>query len=353
MGEHDEAVAAIEDLLRIPGLPEDIEQYLRDRVHPQRPGPGVAMLGDLVPGTETAEIRLDVSPDWPQFNPTIAAHGDGFALIVRTANYRHENGRYVLLTDGPVIRTLNYLVTLDGGLEVTNVEAITEGVDGPTRFPSRIEGYEDCRLFTVEGDLFATATVRDRNPDERCETALLRLDRGAISAATVLVGPTPGRHEKNWMPFVRDSALYFLYSCDPTIVLQCEPGTGRIETVSRRPGPLGGTSLRGGSQGIAVGDGFLFVVHEAAESGGGRSYQHRFILFDDNYRLVAMTPRFHFLSPELEFCAGLARRDGELLVTFGVGDRGAMLAVLDEGRALAMLEPVLHSPRSHSHPPAR
>jgi hypothetical protein len=88
-----------------------------------------------------------------------------------------------------------------------------------------------------------------------------------------------------------------------------------------------------------VEESFLFVVHEPVELVGQRSYRHRLILLDRNYRLAAMSPPFDFLTPEIEFCAGLARRDGELLVAFGVGDRRAMLGVMDLDEALAMLEP--------------
>ncbi|MDT4929666.1 MAG: hypothetical protein QOF92_2533, partial [Pseudonocardiales bacterium] len=64
-------------------------------------------------------MRLDVIPAWPQFNPSIAADGDGFRMIVRTANHRLEDGVYHFLEPGSVIRTINYVVALDASLRVT------------------------------------------------------------------------------------------------------------------------------------------------------------------------------------------------------------------------------------------
>ena len=95
IGEREQALAATEELLSIPGLPSDIEQYLREcvgPVHRVRRVDRVPTLDTLAPGTELAEIRLDVSPAWPQFNPTIAAHGKGYVLIVRRANLDPREG---------------------------------------------------------------------------------------------------------------------------------------------------------------------------------------------------------------------------------------------------------------------
>ena len=337
-GDTEAAITSADELLRTPALPPEIEQYLEQRFGTRRrPAPPVPMLGTLAPGADFAEIRLDVSPDWPTFNPTIAPDGDGFRLIVRTSNYLLENGRYVCLTDDPAIQTQNYMLTLDGQLEVTGLAPLTEGDNGPPRHPSRVRGYEDCRLIQVDGTWFATATVRDHNPQERCEIALLRLDGSHIEQTTVLAGPVPGRHEKNWMPFLNGSTLYFLYSCDPTVVVACDPPDGRLEIVSQSSGPPRAAGLRGGSQGVPVDDGVLFVVHEVAERSGMRAYPHRFVLLDHDWRLAGISPAFTLRGHEIEFCAGLARRGDDLLLTFGVGDRSAGLAVVSAEAALGLL----------------
>jgi glycosyltransferase involved in cell wall biosynthesis/predicted GH43/DUF377 family glycosyl hydrolase len=335
-GQDEEATLAAEEVLGARELSAEVEEFLRDRF--QRPRQRPATLGQLVRNLEVAEIRLDVSPAWPQFNPTISECDDGYLMIVRTANYRIDDGRYTFLDDEPVIRTLNYLVRLDRSLQVIDLGPLADMGNGPPRHPSRVEGYEDCRLIEVGGRWFATATVRDRNADERCEIALLSLDGSEIDTTTVLSGPHPGRHEKNWMPFVSDSSLCFLYSCDPTEVLRCETSTGGLEYLSRRSGPSAAAAFRGGSQGLAVDDGWLFVVHEATDYHGARSYLHRFVLLSSDWALSACSRPFQFVSPEIEFCAGLARRGGELLLTFGVGDHSAMLAVVDEGSVLATLD---------------
>jgi predicted GH43/DUF377 family glycosyl hydrolase/tetratricopeptide (TPR) repeat protein len=342
-----QALALCDELLQDRTLPAGLVESVRETrsyciertgAAPARRQPA-SLLKSCAPSFEVAEIRLDVMPAWPQFNPTIAADGDGFRMIVRTANYVLEDGRYRFLEDGDAVRTLNYLVTLDSRLAVTALAPLHDCSDRPARFPSRFDGYEDCRLVEVGERWFASATVRDRNPLQRCEIALLELDDADITAVTLLRSPIPAVHEKNWMPFSVDRELRFVYSCAPTVVISCNPETGLCSQLSSHPAP-GGTQLRGGSQGVAVADGLLFLVHEADDGGRSRTYRHRFVLLDRDRKLTAGSKPFHLLSPDIEFCAGLAPRGGQLLLSFGVGDYTAMLGVVDADEALAMLEPI-------------
>src|SRR5207248_150655 len=149
------------------------------------------------------------------FNPSIARDGDGYRMVVRTANYQIEHG--VLHKDG-ILQNVNYLVTLDAGLTVVAVEPIVDRSAG-MRFPSQVQGFEDWRLLEVGGTWYATATSCELNRAERREIALLTLDGATIVEAKALAGPDPARHEKNWMPFAIGDDLHVVYSCGPTVVL--------------------------------------------------------------------------------------------------------------------------------------
>lgn len=301
------------------------------------PGGRVAAprLTALVPETRTGEIHVEVRPAWPSFNPSVAADGDGFALILRTANYRIQQG--VLHRDG-TLRNVNYLLGLDGGLAVTSIAPIEDRADGPPRFPSQIQGYEDCRLIRVGDDWFASATVCDLDPDERRRMALLRLDDAAITEVLPLDGPDPERHEKNWMPFVAGGTLHFVYACGPTVVLRCDTVTGAVEEVARAEAPEGAAALRGGSQGVEVEDGWLFVVHEVDRAERKPRYLHRFVRLDRAFRLAAVSAPFTFTSDRVEFCAGMARRGDDLVLSFGISDAAAGLALVPLDGVQSMLQ---------------
>jgi hypothetical protein len=355
LGDLDGALRANDELLNRP-LPADMVGYVEhnrrwcvaqsgwsELGQPARPAftslDDVRRLDELVLGTRIGEIRLDVRPAWPQLNPTIAVDGDGFRLIVLTTSSTLEtDGTYrSLLSDG-TFRTKNYLVELDDDLRVRRVAPIVDRSTGLTRLETVVRGYHDCRLVNVGGQWFATATVRDLSEDLRCQMVLLSLSGEVIERVAPLVPPGTPRHEKNWMPVVSGDDLDLIYTCDPTTVLRCDVTTGRLDTIVRRPGPPVAAGFRGGSQGVAVDGGTLAVVHEVVVLGGRRRYTHRFVLFGRDYEIVGVSPAFCFTSPEIEFCAGLARRDGDLLLTFGSGDSSCYVADVDESGVLALLE---------------
>jgi hypothetical protein len=259
-------------------------------------------------------------------------------MIVRTTSFEFspEAGYRSLLEDG-TLRTLNYLVELDADLQVRRVAPVVDRSTGVPRYETEVRGYEDCRLFRVGGRWFATATAGDHSPVFRCQMVLLAFSGEVIEQVIPLPSPDPTRHEKNWMPVASGDELHLIYSCDPTTVLRCDLTTGRLDTMVQRPGPPVAAGFRGGSQGVAVDRGTLAVVHETTEFRGRRRYTHRFILFGGDYEITGVSAPFCFASPDVEFCAGLARRDGELLLTFGIGERGACVAVVDERAVLALL----------------
>jgi tetratricopeptide (TPR) repeat protein len=352
-GDIDEALEACDLLLERPGLPSDVRhQAIENRdaclealgrsadPRSERGWRGIPRLATLAPSTQLAELTLDVAPRWAQFNPTIAADSDGFRAIVRTANYVLEDGSYRMLDGADAIVTINYLVRLDAGLSIIGVEPIEDATAGPPRHPSRVLGYEDMRLVCLGGRWLASATVRDRNPEQRCEIALLELDGARIESVALVPGPDPSRHEKNWMPFVRDAELLFVYTVDPTCVFRYDVARGVLALAGDLPGPGLDTDLRGGSQGVDVDGGTLFVVHEARDAGGRREYAHRLVLVDERLGVGGISSRFGFTGEEIEFCAGLAAAGDDLLLAFGVGDRRAGIARVSTREALGLLEPV-------------
>jgi hypothetical protein len=243
----------------------------------------------------------------------------------------------VLQPDGK-LRNINYLVGLDEGLAVRTIEPLQDGAEHPRRYPSPIEGYEDCRLIDVGGRWFASATACQFNPIDRREVVLLELDGPIITAVHPLRGPQPGRHEKNWMPFVRDGALHFLYTCGPTVVLRCDTSSGRTELVGEAEAFPEALSFRGGSQGAPLaGGGWLFVAHEVDRHRRPNRYFHRFVRLSPDLVIDGVSEPFTFTSDLVEFCAGLVVSGDEVILSFGVSDAAAGLAVAELDHVQAML----------------
>ena len=276
-------------------------------------------------------------------NPSLWRDEQGFAAVVRGVNYRLHDALLGWPQDG-VFRTRNHLARLDADGRIVSATEMIPAPYLPPALATSVLGFEDCRLFRWRGRLHCSATVRDRNPEMRCEIALLELDDDArIVDVRVLHGHGDDQHQKNWMPAVDGDELLFVYLCDPTTVLRYDPGTGTVRARAPHLPTVALDHLRGGSQLVAFDGGWLCVTHEVAVIDSmRRRYLHRFVYLDREFRVASVTEPFRFADDPIEFVAGLAydlARD-QLLASYGIQDCRAAVAVLDAAavrRALVTL----------------
>lgn len=310
-------------------------------------------LSEWVDGVGFLPLEVTVERGWSAFNPSLARLPDGSLRgVIRSSNYRMEHGRYVI-DDGDAIRTANLLVDLGEDGTATNARSIAApGRRVVTDFP--VHGYEDVRLAPAGDELWALATVRDADAGGLCRVALLRLaDDGRVVDEWFVEGPARGRHEKNWAPFADayhggdrgGDGLTVVYSWDPLIVasLSLDPATPdseRYRELSRRPSGLG-ASVRGGTNGVRIDGGWLFLVHVSRRfPDGGARYLHRFVTVRDDFGLGRVSPFLTLMTDGVEFALGAAIAREELLIGFGVDDAEAWVARVDLARVLERLVPL-------------
>jgi glycosyltransferase involved in cell wall biosynthesis len=304
----------------------------------------IPYLGDLVPDVRLTLLSIPTLERWPSTNPSIATSRAGeVRVIVRTVNYAlgSDGVSYRLLDRDGVVRTRNYVIDLDpSSLAITDVHPLNT-VPGGKVLPGPVVGLEDARLIELRGRWLVSATVRDRNDEWRCEMGITAIDPASDAELLVLRSPSGEQHEKNWMPFEYRGELHFLYSVAPTIVLRCNQHTGQLTPLPTGESPTWASNLRGGSQGLRVADGYIFVVHEVQACAGRRDYLHRLVHFDSQWCLDAASPAFRFLASGTEFCAGIAQVGDDLVLSFGAQDRAAYLARAPLEPLLALLEPLV------------
>lgn len=365
VGDHETARVLTLALLAEPSVPGPHRRHLRDNLRwlegqPRHdaPAPGAATAPrPRVPRPGQPLPRLDAFVDVDhrtiprigdtvlrETNPTVAVDGDAFRGIVRQVNY--QLGSTATLDGADHLRTVNNLVRIDADLSVVEAERIDEAELPRDRAPI-VRGFEDCRLFRWRGGWWATASTWELD-DELCQVALLELDGSRWTTVSALEGPEPGRHEKNWMPFVRDGELHFVYACDPFTVLRYD---GRqLNEVRRVRMDHRFARLRGSSQGVRIDDGFLFVVHEVDQHAGGRRYAHRFLAVGPELTPTGLSLPFAFVQDGVEFCAGLACQGEDLVMSFGVDDASAHLCRAPLSAVLDLVEPLLPQPSGRQRP---
>ena len=265
-------------------------------------------------------------------NPTIARRSDsGFVSLVRQVNYCYENGFYVSRDGSDVIRTSYNVVRLNDDLEIISSALLDDSairVSDP-KFP--VHGIEDLRLFQRSERWFASGTVREHRSDGLCQMMLTEIididsDHPKLVNGVLLPTMSPNRHEKNWMPIEGEEHAW-VWGVDPTVVLRLDTATQSLVPSRSAKGNL---QLRGSSQVIQFSGGWIAVVHEVVPSTTNRfqrSYQHRFVRWNDDFTDCKISEAFRLANDEngLEFCAGLASsaRPNHLVMSYGVGDRSA------------------------------
>ena len=106
-----------------------------------------------MPSARLQPIAVEVQPGWSCFNPSIAADDGGYRMIARSSNYSLHNGGYSILDPNGVVRTRNYLLTLDPDFNVLETRPIAEDLGLTTRYPAPAVGFEDCRCISLAGRL--------------------------------------------------------------------------------------------------------------------------------------------------------------------------------------------------------
>jgi hypothetical protein len=197
-------------------------------------------------------------------------------------------------------------------------------------------GLEDARIVRWDGKLYTCGVRRDLDTIgtgrmELCEIEIVENGVKEISQHRI---PTPGDDksycEKNWMPIL-DMSYHFVKWTNGTEIVKYDIEKGTTETVKLVDyKELGCIDLRGGSQVLPFGKGHICLCHETflfrspVDRKDG-TYRHRFIVWDEDWNIVKVSPRFSFMNAEIEFAVGMCEYGDDYLMTFGFQDNAAYL----------------------------
>lgn len=278
---------------------------------------------------------------WTSMNPSICVAESQHTLLLRQVNYRIADRHYKVDHPDGVIRTQNLLLSLNDQYQASRIEtlenllepqSIATGATLAKRHDFPVQGYEDGRLIRWRDHWWFSATVRDTTEHGICEIALVQLsDNGLIKREYLLRGDWSTQHQKNWMPFIYQGSLHFVYSLCPTIILRFDEASGTAKIIHESQPQLALEHLRGGAQLLCLDeDGWLGICHESINAGNAIHYLHRFFRLDEHWQLSGLTNAFKLSDQNIEFCSGLGREgtSDRLLLSYGVNDSQAQLATL-------------------------
>lgn len=280
-------------------------------------------------------------------NPSIYNDNGQLRVNIRNVNYalyhaektrfQHTWGPlvYIHREDDVTLTTHNFIADLDDECNIQSYYRVdTSELDVKPLW--EFIGLEDCRLIRWNDKLYQCGVRRDTTTDGvgRMELSEVR-DEKEVSRWRI---PAPGQNntycEKNWMPIV-DSPYRYLKWCNPVEVVEVDPEQKTCKTVHLGNSVSHHNDWRGGSQVIRLFGHYVCVVHETdlwfTETGMKNArYRHRFLVFNDDWELVTTSPLFSFMSAEIEFCCGMAEKNGMVYISFGYQDNAAFVLRVSE-----------------------
>ena len=320
----------------------------------------------------TAERFFSITTDMPFINealglryrpnnPSIVQTPDGYTILLRGINHKHEDGRdFRSLADDQTFRSRYFVLKADRGFNVLSrselsLHHVKRRVLPNPRYKN--EGIEDARAVLWNSDVWFTASAYDQSEQHAVSIVLCRIASQPDSTGltrvvswTPLQGPDPHRDEKNWLPYVHQGELRALYSLGPPLPVRVQPASGQWL-------PLNGPSeastgwdlsrLRGSAGPLPFpvnGEmGQLCVAHEVSlRHSGGRWYVHRFVWLDSTGALRRVSHMFFFDHLGVEYCCGMAPAHDtpEMLLTVGVEEGTARMYGVSLATIAAMLKPI-------------
>lgn len=284
--------------------------------------------------------------EWTALNPSVGwSKEDGHICLIRSSNYKiHPTSReFEILTSGD-IRTHTWICNLDSETwEVSNLREI-KIIGGPA-VP---RGIEDGRLFRRDGVWYMHGVMLERAHTVPARIAVYRLDLEANEAHFIekLEGPNIDRPEKNWMTTFNAANPNFDYIYSPT-------GIRKDGLFISKPNTNAEIALvRGGSSLLELdGGGYIAVTHtvydkkeQFAEDGYikqrmTRRYTQQLVRFDNYGKIIELSPEFLFEGYPVEFAAGIADADDNFVISYGVEDSSANLAIIPKKNVMDMLYP--------------
>ena len=280
-------------------------------------------------------------------NPSIYNDNGKILVNLRNINYTlyHSEKKRFEHHWGPLVyihpendirlRTWNYMCELDQNMRIKSYHRIDTS-DFPDKELWEFVGLEDARIVRWDGKLYICGVRRDLDTigTGRMELSEIEITNTGVKEINQYRIPTPidknSYCEKNWMPIL-DKPFHFVKWTNGTEVVKYNIESNTTEQVHVTDWiDLGCIDLRGGSQVLPFDDGHISLNHEtflfrSPQDRKDGTYRHRFIVWDKNWNITKVSPRFSFLNAEIEFAVGMCEYGDNYLITFGFQDNAAYL----------------------------
>lgn len=272
-------------------------------------------------------------------NPSLLIRKNQLLVLCRGVNYTQSKARNFKVRDPSTEFYHSVHVFLKFNLNnlhspTHEVLLKSEHIQGPYHDACKVRGLEDGRIIDVNGNLGFSCTSMEFTENNQPAQCWAEFDEktGDITSVVKMHGYDDNLVQKNWLPFVDQQKLCFIYGYSPLTVLELTTN-GKLKKV-RQTLPtqsLAVTDWRGSCGPVAFDDGHLFMIHEVCDRPDERRYMHRWVKTDQHWRITQISGLCYFLHHEgVEMVTGMACVDEtRIILSIGIEDKEAWLVTVD------------------------
>jgi hypothetical protein len=293
-------------------------------------------------------VPYEIAHGTGQMNPSILIDNGKILCNIRNVGYvlvHSENEQRFPSRWGPLaythpendqtLRTVNVYMEIDGDYNPVRIDRIdTSKLDVKPLW--EFIGLEDGRLVRWDGKLYLCGVRRDTttNGVGRMELSEINVEKNQVHEISRqrFESTNPASYcEKNWMP-VLDMPYHLVKWSNPCELVRFDIETLKTVTVLTAKRTIANMpDFRGSSQVLRWGDRWLALVHEVVLFSNERGqkdayYFHRFLVWDNDWEISAMSDNFNFMTERMGFSCGLALYDDKVLMPFGHQDNSTYIA---------------------------
>ena len=282
-------------------------------------------------------------------NPSILFHDNKLRVILRNVNYTFYHSEKNLFHHpfGPLtyihpendikLRTWNWYLELDHDLDIKRHHKIDTSKFDTYEPKWEFVGLEDARLVYWNNCYYITGVRRDTTTEGQGRMELSKLEiyeNDVVEVERTRIPLPKGQDtycEKNWMPIQNKPFTWVKWS-NPTEIAMFNPVSGATETTVTSDVKNFPTDERGGSPLIPWNgnQGYISLTHavnlDKHETGRKNAvYTHRFLQWDNKFKLVKCSKPFNFMGGLVEFSTGMTHYEDSILITFGFQDNAAYI----------------------------
>ncbi len=286
----------------------------------------------------TSIQRLQNISLFQYYNPSsssfslVSAENNQYQGVLRTVNYRiNDKGQYLYPPHMNYIHTENYWVTLQKN-NIQTQKLITISPNCYKEYSREyysIQGLEDGRHVFYQDEIYISFTSFEYGKEPKASLVLTHMNKDTYEIDRIVhLKYEEHKIQKNWVPFVFQNKLCFVYSYSPFIILSVNPLTGDCEEVLHKNFNYDLSDLRGSASPIFLShlNQYIIMTHEVAFC-ETRKYIHRFLLFDEEFNLLQISEPFYFQELFIEFSLSIMYNHitNEIIVPFSIKDNESFI----------------------------